>query len=390
MQRYAARLGVLSEIAVEIQGAYEIEELTELARTRLKWLLDFEAGSLVLQIPPDGLGHFALVSTGDARELAEEALTAGHPVRRRTPESDAIGLPIAHGALAFARSQPLSSEDLLVVRLMVAFFGSAIERALNLREVRRLAQQLEAASQQREHLLRMVIHDLRNPLTGLQGALSLLETYAQAGQPHLEMLSLAHAGANNLEALVESLLGVVEYESGSFEPRLAEVAVASLLAGVVRRHRPQASLRQVELRVDLAPAPVTWVLDADWIGRTLENLLLNAIRYSPEGTAVQISAAAKLEDGARWLRIAVADEGPGVPEPDRERIFEAGVRLADEGRPTRRRGIGLGLAFCRLAVESHGGWIGIVEGPTSGACLAFDLPEDPSSISSACNPRRGG
>jgi signal transduction histidine kinase len=367
---------VLYEIAVEIQRAHEIEQLAELARDRFKWLLDFDAGSLVLRIPPDGERHVALASSGDARDLAAEALEAGHPVRRRAPGSDAIALPIEQGALAFERSRPLDPEDFLIVRLLAVFFGAAVERALHLREVRRLAEQVRDASRQREQLLRMVVHDLRNPLAGLQGALALLADSAPADPADGAVLALAAAGANNLESLVESLFGVVQFESGGFEPRLAEVSVVDLISGVVERHRPQARLERIELTSDLAAAPARWTLDADWIGRTLENLLLNAIRYAPAGSTVAVTADA-CEDGRR-LRVAVADQGPGIPAEDRERIFDAGVRLGDPGRAT-RRGVGLGLAFCRLAVERHGGRIAVADRPATGACVIFELPAAPAA-----------
>lgn len=369
-----------------MQRVRELDDLVSVARRRVKWLLDFDVGSLLLMPPDPPRGdqgndralshHIALTSGGDAKQLAEEALAAGHTVRREKDGSYGLAMTIEHGAIAFERSRPFSPEDLLIGRLLAAFFGAALDRAQHLREIRHLAKELEDASRQREHLLRMVIHDLRNPLSGLTGALELLGSTSRDLEPRSrQMLTLATAGANSLESLVESLLGVVQHERGSFEPQLVVAPVAELLADVITRHRPQASLQNVTLRLDTERAPASWTLDRNWIARTVENLLLNAIRYSPPDSEVAVAASERIDGAGRRLRIAISDEGPGIPPGERERIFEAGVRLSDEGRAT-RRGVGLGLAFCRLAVEHHGGWIGIVDAETSGACVVFEIPED--------------
>jgi signal transduction histidine kinase len=109
-----------------------------------------------------------------------------------------------------------------------------------------------------------------------------------------------------------------------------------------------------------------WV-DADMIRRVLTNLLENAVKYTPAGSKIYLGAG---RDGDRVL-MWVQDTGPGIPATDRERIFDKFTRLHGKSGP---KGLGLGLAFCRLAIEAHEGRIWVDDGAVSGACFKFTLP----------------
>jgi signal transduction histidine kinase len=112
--------------------------------------------------------------------------------------------------------------------------------------------------------------------------------------------------------------------------------------------------------------PGVWV-DEDMLRRVLTNLLENAVKYTPTGSKIYLGARQDGEMVLMWVQ----DTGPGIPPDERERIFDKFTRLHGSGGP---KGLGLGLAFCRLAVEAHGGQIWVEDGPEIGACFKFTLP----------------
>jgi K+-sensing histidine kinase KdpD len=107
--------------------------------------------------------------------------------------------------------------------------------------------------------------------------------------------------------------------------------------------------------------------DGDMIKRVLINLLENAIKYTPQGSQVTLGGSSKKTEVEMWVQ----DDGPGIPPAERERIFDKFTRLHKDDTA---RGFGLGLAYCRLAVEAHGGRIWVDGNPDSGACFKFTLP----------------
>jgi signal transduction histidine kinase len=115
--------------------------------------------------------------------------------------------------------------------------------------------------------------------------------------------------------------------------------------------------------------PGVWV-DADMLRRVLTNLLENAVKYSPAGSKIYLGSRLDGDMVLMWVQ----DTGPGIPADERERIFDKFTRLHGSGGP---KGLGLGLAFCRLAVEAHGGRIWVEECPEIGACFKFTLPTSP-------------
>jgi signal transduction histidine kinase len=226
---------------------------------------------------------------------------------------------------------------------------------------------LQQLEQLREDLVNMVVHDMRSPLTVLSGHLTLLKEECTNLGPHAaEDLDAALEGARAIAGLANDLLDVSRLEEGKLPLDVAEHDLG-LLAETVR-----ASLRAFQrgraIELD-AQTPAVIACDAGIVRRILENLVSNAIKHTPTGSPVRISV---LAHGDR-ARVAVSDLGPGIPVEARERIFEK-FGVVSARRQDRYHSAGLGLAFCKLAVQAHGGRIGVDAGEPSGSTFWFELP----------------
>ena len=207
-------------------------------------------------------------------------------------------------------------------------------------------------------------HDLRTPLASITGAATALlqEDVALSEEARRELLVAVRDEAARMERLVGNLLEMTRIASGPVTPRREWVPLDELVGaafdhvgGVLAGHTPQ---------IDLADTLMIHV-DPVLFEHVLVNLLENAARHTPPGTAIRLVGA---RDGD-LVRITVSDEGPGWPPGDLERLFDPFVR----GAPANVVGSGLGLAICRGIVEAHGGRVRLVRAPT-GAAVEIELP----------------
>jgi NtrC-family two-component system sensor histidine kinase KinB len=221
----------------------------------------------------------------------------------------------------------------------------------------------------REDMLSMIYHDLRSPLANIVSSLDVL-TAMYPGPEHESLQSvvtIARRSTDRIQRLVSSLLDINRLESGQAIVSQQSVTPAMLAGDAVDAVLPMVDSRHQTLINNLPEElPVVWV-DVDMIRRVLINLMENASKFTqPEG---RIELGAK-RDG-KWLQMWVEDNGPGIPSSDQERIFEKFTRLKEEGAPT---GLGVGLAFCRLAVQGHGGKIWVESQASHGAKFNITLP----------------
>jgi PAS domain S-box-containing protein len=215
-----------------------------------------------------------------------------------------------------------------------------------------------------------VSHELRTPLTSVVGALGLLKREAAGKLPASAamFLGMAQQNSERLAALINDILDIEKIESGSIRLHLASVAVAPLLERAVSLNAPYAA--QFDVRFELQPLPDVAVSgDADRLLQVMTNLLSNAAKFSPAGSAVAVSCAVR----DRVVRIAVTDQGPGVPKEFRSRIFQKFAQ-ADGGDTRQKGGTGLGLSICKAIIDRLGGTIGYASAPGQGATFYFDLP----------------
>jgi two-component system, NtrC family, sensor histidine kinase KinB len=223
----------------------------------------------------------------------------------------------------------------------------------------------------RGDLMAMLVHDLQSPLGNVISSLELLryELPADGDEVMTSIVDIAVRSSSRLQTLIRSLLDISHLEAGRPVSDLSFVPLPRLIKEAFELVQPTFHRRQAELTSDFPDDLPAVYVDADMIRRVFVNLLDNASKYTPEGFPVTIAVAGPDSDG--FLSVSVSDSGSGVPQRYRDVIFEKFRRVQGEGAP---KGMGLGLAFCRLAVEAHGGTIGVDDAPTGGARFHFTLP----------------
>lgn len=222
---------------------------------------------------------------------------------------------------------------------------------------------LERVDEQRAALLRSVSHDLRTPLATIRAiATDLREEPAYDDDTEHELLGTVCEEAERLDRLVANLLSMSRIEAGAFRPDRQAVDVEELVAESARRVRPL--FRDARLEVDVDPAVPLVDGDYSQLDQVVTNLLENAARHAPVGSEVRVSATRR--NGRVELR--VSDEGPGIPEHEREHIFEP-FRTGSGSASS-----GIGLAICRAVVEAHGGSVRVEPGEGAGAVFLVELP----------------
>lgn len=221
--------------------------------------------------------------------------------------------------------------------------------------------------QMRDDLIHTMVHDLRNPLNGIIGALDILSTRVVPLLPDnmTMVLDIAQRGSERMLSLVNAILDINRLESGSMPLNRKHVVIAEVVIDILQLQAPQ--IADKALRVDnqvVDTLPAAWV-DRFLIQRVIQNLLDNSIKFTPEDGLIRLDAAV-VEPG--WIRIKVSNNGPRIEPEVRETLFGKFVTGSLE-----ESGSGLGLAFCRLAVEAHGGRI-FVESDERETAFYFTLP----------------
>ncbi len=245
--------------------------------------------------------------------------------------------------------------------------------------------QLRKLESLRDSLTHMIVHDMRTPVTSIYGYLETLqaheaESLSEDGRAYLAVVM---GETHNLMEMISSLLDVSKMEHGEMQLDASELDLAAVVRDVAAKLEPLREQRTVTLSVP--KDPVLAVADAHLISRVIQNLLSNAMKFTREDGEVRVGVEQRQESA----RVYISDNGPGVPEEYLERIFEKFGQVRpeldsgpepDSGRAQRRKySTGLGLTFCKLAVEAHGGRIGVESEVGKGSTFWFTLPRKATS-----------
>jgi PAS domain S-box-containing protein len=223
----------------------------------------------------------------------------------------------------------------------------------------------------REDLIAMLLHDLQSPLGNVISTLELLRLQVAGNNPDetlLLLLDIAARSSEQLQRLITSLMDISRLEAGQPVGQQTATPLVRLVAEAYDIEQPNFERRGVRLHTDLPRDLPLLYVEPNVISRVLLNLFDNALKYSADGQAVTVSAAPG-QDG--MALISVSDRGAGIPPEFREVIFDKFRRIKSESSG---KGLGLGLAFCRLAVEAHGGRIWVDDAPGGGARFNLTLP----------------
>lgn len=381
-EREAAELSALARALVEI------DELPHLVRLReqLERLVGGSVFPLIAAKTPDSdqprLSSVEVsASQLSAHELAVAGWVAEHaaPAGLGTDTLPSVGLLfvplIAAGELVGVLGvRPAEAgrrflpEQLRLIETVAGQLALVVERvqAADLARENQLRYEREKL---RSALLSAVSHDLRTPLAAIAGAGS---TLAEEGDLHpdtrRELAESIVAETDRLNRLVANLLDMTRLDAGSMQLDRDWHPLEDLVGGVL--HRLRRLLANHRIAVEISPAVGLVYVDELLLHQVLTNLVENALRFAPQGTAIKVGAGMIGEK--LWLE--VTDEGPGIPAGDEERIFEKFYRAPNQ-QP--RSGTGLGLAICRGIVELHGGTIRAANRPQGGASFRAELPQPP-------------
>jgi two-component system sensor histidine kinase KdpD len=257
----------------------------------------------------------------------------------------------------------LGSDEQAVVRSIATQLALALEGMRLSVEVRKA--ELEAqASQLKAALFSGVTHDVKTPLAAIMAAVtSLIDGRGFSTEQRGEHLDTIRQEAERLHRVVNNLLDVARLRAGALEPAKVASPIDELMESVLQRLRPLLEDRSVEIRVgeDVPEVP----MDVVQIDQVLTNLIENAIKFTPAGSPISLSAIGSQE----VVRVTVADRGPSIPKGDRVRIFEPFERGGAAAS-----GTGLGLAISSAIVMAHGGRMWVSDNPQGGAAFTFELP----------------
>lgn len=384
---YSARLSRILEVILEYLG---VEQGSLMVLERKKYLVVRAASRAEL------IGHEQAID--DERSVASWVSRHQEPLfikdistdkrfggqgRSSYRRNSLLSMPILHKGKVLGVinvTDKIGDRDLLKEDITRLFdFSSVILSLLvqenlqqNLRRQQRILrernQELRHQETLRAELSRMLIHDLKGPLSEVVANLDIL-SYSVA-EENREFLESAQMGCDRAVRMVSNLVTIGKIEDGKLTPIKEVVAPGPMLAECLSSIKGMARIKNVELVLEVEAELPQIALDRSLILRVLQNLLTNALGYCAANTTIRFGC--RPVPGKKRLEFYVQDQGPGIPASKHRIIFEKYARISD--KQDALVGTGLGLYFCRLAVEIHRGRIGVESEPGQGSRFYFSLP----------------
>ncbi len=285
-----------------------------------------------------------------------------------------------HGWVVTA-SQPLHAvlEPVRAIEVGVAVATAALLVLLVvlgfvwLETVRRKHEAVVRLQEAKDLLLGTIVHDLRNPLTAILGSLELARKTRGASDPADDLLARAEESATRLSSMTQTLLDVGRMEDGRMPLALESCDLGRLVRDKAREYEAPARRKGATIEVVVPEGPLLATADGAVVARVVENLLTNAIKHTPQGGRITLLVE---EAGADAVRLRVTDTGEGIAADQIPRIFTKYGRASGQAMGS-RADTGLGLVFCRMALDLHGGTIGVESEVGRGATFTVVLPRRP-------------
>ncbi len=276
-------------------------------------------------------------------------------------------------------SKPIDRIELLIrVKSLIRIKTYSDELLESYEIVKEKNQELERLELAKEGLTHMIVHDLRGPLTNISMNIDMCLMQTEGGSKLEKYLSNAGRQCLYLDEMIQGLLDIYRMEQGKLKLDRQVSSPCDLLSEVIDFFKPQIEAKHLVLQVDVASNLPDILVDPRLIRRVISNILDNAIRHTPKAGSIWVKA--KSDSKKKCITFSITDSGPGLDKKYHCRIFDKfeQVRLKKEGVTS--GSIGLGLAFCKMATEIHGGriWVSNREDGT-GCSFSFTLPTNPDS-----------
>jgi two-component system phosphate regulon sensor histidine kinase PhoR len=342
--------------------------ISELARDRGR-MAAILAGMVEGVIVVDPQGRLQLANDAARQMLRLDDLAVGRhyiEIIRHPAIKTLVAASLAGGAPASVElSPPRDPSRILTARSAPSPAGSAHGVIVVLHDI----SELRRADQVRRDFVANVSHELRTPLTAVRGYLEALGEPDVTADERQRFLDILTANTRRMERLVRDLLRLARLDAGQESVELVVCDARELLQGVISDLDPSLQARRQSVEVSIAAGAEKVTADIGKLHDVLRNLVANASTYAPKGSTISV----RIERAAEWVRIAIADDGPGIPEEDLPRIFERFYRV-DKSRARDPGGTGLGLAIVKHLVELHGGHVRVENAATGGARFTIELP----------------
>jgi signal transduction histidine kinase len=403
-QQTATRASALQEVTAALSGASTAPDVANAVLTRGLLAIHAMRGCLIIVADQQALDVIAdagyadsgevrrWYQRGDSRVPLADAIRERHAVWLCTPmecrdrfasESSEdwpgrdmqahLALPLIHGedvvgglTFDFARPVEVRGTNELFVGLLAQATADALVRARRFDKEREARQTAEIVSRTREEVLGVVAHDLRNPLHLLSTTAHLLIEPDLPAERRQAVYAINAKAVHRMNRLIGDLLDVVRLEAGRLSLHVGPCEIDRVLGETAEAFHARATEQAVTLALMPDAGGAIVPADGERLMQVLDNLVGNALKFTPAGGTITLSSAA----GEGWVRLAVSDTGPGISEEHRARLFDRFWQARD----TDRRGLGLGLAIARGIVEAHGGVLKVDSTLGSGSTFQFTLP----------------
>jgi signal transduction histidine kinase len=345
-RRAANRESILSKYAAELLQSNGREALFDVAKRAANELTEGKAQL----VDPPARGHAFSAPVTVQRDVVAELVADAKP-SALDPVRDSLRTVAAQLTLALDRERLLAGE-----RAAAEALADQNER---LRELDRM----------KDQFVSMVSHELRTPLTSMVGYVELLleGSAGEVNEEQRHFLEIVNRSSERLNRLIDDILFVARIDAGKFALERADVDLVELSDAAVEASRPVAESEGVELRLSAAPHAIPLWADPTRVSQLLDNLVSNAIKFTPSGGSVSLT----VDQDGETARIQVGDTGLGIPEDELEHLFGRFFRASTA---IGVRGTGLGLSIVKSIAEAHGGTVSVESEVGVGTTFTVDLP----------------
>jgi signal transduction histidine kinase len=282
-------------------------------------------------------------------------------------------------------TKPINRTELLIrVRSLLRIKALSDEQTRNLRLISEQRDALVAAHREKEELTALIVHDLKNPLSSILSNVQFALSQEGLGADERDSMLDVLRASQSMVRMVMNLLDISRSEDGALVPHMAEFDVPKLLGEIVSEMERRIEDKEQKLSLSVAPGVGVMTADRDLVRRILENLVDNAYKYGPRRATIGIEATvlgAGPGGAADTVELRVHDQGDGIPVAFRQKIFEKYARIGGRSAHEVRNSHGLGLVFCRRAVDVHGGEIWVEENAAGkGSTFCVRLSRRPGAL----------